>query len=99
MSKLILPSDGIIISREWIEEKIKEAGKRNTGFEIAAWRAYKNVLESSQSLIPVLEVSFDEGISVGFNRGGNSAEGMNISLRPGEQTPKEIFINNPIEIE
>lgn len=99
MSKQIKISDGLVISRAWLEKYKTKIETGNYVPELAqgAIAAIVDISKNSTPLIDVASVSWDDGCSVGFNRGRNAQRG--VCLRPEQPTGKQEFINSTIEID
>jgi|GEM_PF-5604400 len=96
MSKQIKISDGLVISRAWLENHIcnlqnKGATSREGEVrDVATHDALIAVLKNSTPLAPVVEKAFDEGVDA--QRKYKYVPGL-------LESRKKNFLNSPIEIE
>jgi len=95
MSKQIKISDGLVISRAWLETHIcnlQNKGATSREGEVrdfATHDALIAVLKNSTPLAPVVEKAFDEGVQT------SGWANMHVSLSQAKQK----FLNGKIEIE
>ncbi|MGE9312869.1 hypothetical protein ACLOAU_14570 [Niabella sp. CJ426] len=97
MSNPLHPSDGIVISRKWLEALLigydTEATLNRKLLDMKRLGKYKakhevilKVLENSQPLKPVLEVAWEDGFESGLKK------------PESRELDKSTFLNNTIDI-